>query len=262
MMPSLTPAHRRIALIVRSRLRGLGAAAALWCAVALVAVFLEGGFFLFMNGALIGYAAIPLALTSSHRELVGAEAGLWLQKPVREVRFVLTRFVETLVATAGLSLLFGGTCVGVAALAGWVPDEEDLLLTLLLGGDPAGWVLLTTPAGALASFTVAAMAFGATAWLQRGGRVVVVFLIVFGLLASSWDLSAPDGPEKWLHISRFAFFPASEIFRLTGALIGTLRFEGKSLAVPLAYSAAWVAVGVLGVRCAVKRGQMGYERGT
>ena len=108
---------------------------------------------------------------------------------------------------------------------------------------------------------MAAMTFGVTAWLRRGGRAVVVFLILFGLLASTWSSNAPDGTANWLHVSRFAFFPSREVFALTGALIGIRSFEAQFVAVPLAYSAAWVAVGILGVRLAVKRGQIGYERG-
>ena len=92
-MTRLVPAHRRMALIVRSRLKGLGAAAVVPCGVALVALALSnGGFLLLMIGAAIGYTAIPLAMAASHRELIGAETCLWLQKPVREVGFVLMRF--------------------------------------------------------------------------------------------------------------------------------------------------------------------------
>ncbi|MYD13438.1 MAG: hypothetical protein F4107_06730 [Gemmatimonadetes bacterium] len=228
--------------------------------MALVALTLsDGGFLLLVIGAAIGYTAIPLAMAASHRELVGAETCLWLQKPVREVGFVLTRFLETLVATAGLSLLFGGLCVGMAALAKWVPGEGDLLLTALAVRDPAGWVLLSTPAGALASCTVAAMAFGATAWLQRGGRAVVVLLIFFGLLASTRSSNLTNETAQWLDLSRV--FPSREIFALTAALIGNRPFEAQFVTVPLGYSAAWVAVGIVGVWLSMKLGRIGYERG-
>ena len=83
--------------------------------LALVAIFANDGGFLLLISAWIGYTTIPLAMAASHRELVGAEVGLWLQKPVREVGFVLMRFVETLVVTVGLSLLFGGVWSVIAA---------------------------------------------------------------------------------------------------------------------------------------------------
>ena len=241
--PSMTPAHRRIALIVTSRVRGLGAAAGLMCAVAMVWLAAGSGGYGLLVAACLGYPAIPLATAASRRELMGPVAGLWLQKPVREVGFILARFLETLAATVALALLLGGAGAVVAAMAGW---------------DPERWVLRSAPAGALAACTMTAVVFGATAWLRRGGRAVVVFLIACGLYGATWDWSAPDGSANWLHMFRFVVFPAQEVLRLGGALVGYLPFRAQFVTVPLAYSAAWVAVGILGVRHSAKCGRLGH----
>ena len=67
--------------------------------------------------------------------------------------------------------------------------------------------------GRPSSCTMAAVAFGATAWPQRGSRALVVFLILFGLLASTWSSTAPDGTANWLDVSRCALLPVTRSLR-------------------------------------------------
>lgn len=241
----LAPLHNRIILLVRSRTRGLGATFLLMCVMALLALRANSVFFWF-TGTLISYVAIPLTLAASRDEMIGADAGLWLQKPVREVSFVFARFAETVTTTVVLSVLFAGASTGIAMAAGWDPETP---------------LLLSAPAGALASFTMASMAFGAAVWLPRGSRAVVLFLIVMGLLNFDTLFAQPEGSRNWLQlISRFVFFPAPELIRLGAGLTGALPFRVHNLAVPLAYATSWIGIGILGVLHSVKRGRIGYDR--
>ncbi len=146
----LVPLHRRIVLLVRSRTRGLAGVVVL---MGLLSLTIRPDFILWIGGIVVSFVAIPLMLAASPRELTGATAALWLQEPVDELRFVLARFGETLLATVGVAVLFGLAWVLVGQGLGWDPFRPPILVL---------------PLGALASLVIAAMAFGAAAWLPRG----------------------------------------------------------------------------------------------
>lgn len=240
----LVPLHKRIVLLVRSRTWEFLGVVGLMCFLALLARG-SNEFSLWALGIIVSYAAIPLALAASRKELIGAEAALWLQKPVRVVRFALTGFAETTAATILVSVLFGATCVVVGLAMGWTPGRPPVL---------------TLPVGALAAFTVSSMAFGTAAWLPRGNRAAVLLLIILGLYLFDPEIGQPDlvrgGP---IVLARIVLFPAPEVVRFGVGLAGDIPLQIRPVLAMLAYSAGWIAVGALGIWRSARTGRIGYS---
>ena len=246
----LVPLHKRIALLVRSRTKGLGGVLALMGVMAFLTLQTgempqDNNFAFWAMGILVSYIAVPFALSATSEELTGTEAALWLQKPVREVRFLLAGFAETLAASVGLSVLFGSAFIVIGMAMGWDPGRPPLL---------------SLPVGALASLTIASMAFGTAAWLPRGSRAAVLFLIVMGVFLFDPEISQPelvrDGPVV---LARFVLFPAPEVVRLGLGLTGDLPLRLQPVIQVLAYAAGWIGVGILGVRRSATKGRIGYS---
>ena len=251
MTRSLVPFHRRITLLVRSRTKGLGGVVALMAVMSLLTIrarsndLLGDDFIYWAMGILASYIAIPLVLAANPSNLIGSEAALWLQKPVHEVRFVLKQFAETLAATVGLSVLFGTACV---------------LLGMAMGWDPVRPPILALPVGALASFTIASMAFGTAAWLPRGSRTAVLGLIIMGVAIFDPEVSQPElvrgGP---ILLARFVLFPVPDVLRFGLGLTGDLPFRLQPVLITLAYALGWITIGTLGVWRSSAKGRIGYN---
>ncbi len=244
MTGDLIPLHKRITLLVRSRTWELLGIVGFMCFVALFTLA-TNEFVFWAFGILICYIAVPLALAASRQEMTGAEAALWLQKPVRELRFALAGFAETIMATVLVSVLFGTICVVVGMAMGWAPERPPIL-ALLVGG--------------LAAFTIASMAFGMAVWLPRGSRAAIIFLIVMSLYLFDPEISQPDlvrgGP---IVLARIVLFPAPDVVRFGVGLTGDIPFQIRPILAMLAYSAGWIAVGALGIWHAAVRGRIGYS---
>lgn len=244
MTRDLVPLHKRITLLVRSRTRELLGVVGFMSCVALFTLAINE-FVFWAFGILISYIAVPLALAASRRELTGAEAALWLQKPVRELRFALAGLAETIIATVSVSVLLGTICVVVGMAMGWAPERPPVL---------------ALPVGALAAFTIASMAFGTAVWLPRGSRAAVILLIVMSLYLFDPEISQPDlvrgGP---IVLARIILFPAPDVVRFGLGLTGDFPFQIRPVLAMLAYSAGWIAAGALGIWQAAVRGRIGYN---
>ncbi len=127
-----------------------------------------------------------------------------------------------------------------------------------MGWDPFRPPVLALPVGALSAFTIALMAFGTAAWLPRGNRAAVLFLIVMGVVLSDSEISEPelvrDGPVV---LARLILYPALEIVRLGLGLTGDLPLRAQPVVALLAYAAGWIAVGTPGVWRSATRGRTG-----
>lgn len=250
-MRPLVPFHRRIAVMVLSRTKGLGGVVGVMVVMSVLTIrarsneLLSDDFMYWAMGILVSYVAIPLVLSAKPQELIGSEAVLWLQKPVREVRFILSRFAETLTATVGMSVLFGAACVLVGMAMGW---------------DPVTSPVLALPVGALASFTIACMAFGTAAWLPRGGRTVVLGLIILGVAVFDPEVNQPDlergGP---ILLARIVLFPVPDVLRFGLGLTGDLPFSPQPILFVVAYALGWIAIGTLGIWRSSATGRIGYN---
>ena len=238
----LVPLHRRIVLLVRSRTRGLAGVVVL---MGLLSLTIRPDFILWIGGIVVSFMAIPLMLAAGPRELTGATAALWLQKPVDELRFVLARFGETLLATVGVAVLFGLAWVLVGQGLGWDPFRPPILVL---------------PLGALASLVIAAMAFGAAAWLPRGSRAAVLILIVLGFGLFDPEMSDPElvrqGPAA---LARLVLLPLPDILRFGLGLTGDLPFSAQPIAKAVLHALAWTTLGALGVWRSAARGGIGFR---
>ena len=217
-------------------------------AMALIALLTLRGEIYFAYWALgiaAACVALPLALAADRRETTGAEAALWLQKPVREVPFLLARFAETIGATVGLTILFVTAALVAGKLWGW---------------ETARPLLLIVPAAALASFMVASMAFGCAAWLPRGSRTAVVGLILLGLIVFDPEMNQPElirgGP---ILLARLVLFPLPDFLRFALGLTGDRPFELGPLLWSLAYAGGWMVIGVLGIVRTAATGKLARE---
>ncbi len=239
---TLIPLHRRIALLLRSRTRGLGGVILLMGPLALT---VQRDFILWVGGIVVAFVAIPLVLAASPRELTGRTAALWFQKPVREVPFALVAFAETLLATVGVAVLFGVACVLVGLELGWEPERPPLRLL---------------PVGVLASFVIASAAFGAAAWFPRGSRILVLALIGLGLFLFEPELSDPElvrgGP---IVLARLVLFPTLDLLRLGVGVAGDFPLRPHLVVAPVLYALAWIGVGGLGVWRSAAKGRIGFD---
>lgn len=231
-MRPLTPFEKRVTLLVRSRIRGMGWTIAAMSALALITWRTDG--FVYWAGAMVAmFVAVPLVLAPVRSEIAGPGAALWLQKPVHELRFACARLGETMTASISLAVLSGCVALAYGNALGWEPPR------------PLGFVL---PTGALTSFVTASVAFGTTAWLPRGSRAAVVGLIVLSLYVFRPEIVQPDIARGGLvAAAELVLFPTPNLLRVVLGMTGDIAWSVRPLLACLAYAATWIAVGMLGV---------------
>lgn len=247
----LVPVWRRIQLLIQSHSTAL--VIMTLSAVALNALLLAGrsGAWLDSVGSSLMFLSVAFAviLTSGivARDFTSGAVQLWLQKPVDPVVFYLGRFAEAVAAWSVLTLLLvAATRIEIWWL-GW-SARADLLVAL-----PRIW---------LASFVVAAIAFGLSPWLTRGGVVGTLVIVLGGMileeeLAVRLDVLGPT----WTPFVRATSFPETALAQITDFAIG----ESNTLWIPLmrilAYASAWIIIGGLGVRRAIRNGGLARAQG-
>lgn len=188
------------------------------------------------------FVAVPLILSASPRELFGPESALWLQRPVREGRYVAARVAETMALSVGVAVMFGIATMAYGEALGWEPDR------------PLGYVL---PVGSLGSFVVASMAFGTAAWFPKGSRGAVVVLVLLSLTVFQPEFQDPELERGGaVSVARVVLFPLVDLLRLTLGLTGDRPFRVQPLLTCLAYAASWIAIGALGAWRQVAAGRM------
>lgn len=187
------------------------------------------------------FIAVPLVLAPHHQEMIGPGATLWLQKPVRELRFVFVRFAESIAATVALVVLLGSVAMAYGDMLDWRPPR------------PLDFVL---PVGALASVITVSMAFGTAAWLPRGSRATVVALILLSLYAYRPEVTDPQLVRGGLAATaRLVLFPMPDLLQVLLAVTGDLPWRIQPLLACLAYAVGWIVVGALGIRWSVTAGR-------
>ncbi len=240
-MRPLAPVEKRIALLVASRTWGMAWLLAFTAFLALVS--LKTPFSVDLAVAIIVmFLGVPLVLAPRHQEMGGPGAVLWLQKPVRELRFVFARLAESMGATVVLVVLLALVAMAYGDMLEWQPPR------------PLDFVL---PVGVLASLVTASMAFGAAAWLPRGSRTTVVALILLSLYAYAPEMSDPDLVRGGVAgAARLVLFPMPDLLRVVLGITGDLSWRIQPLLACLAYAAGWIAVGALGVLWSVTAGRV------
>lgn len=263
MSACLLPFHRRVFLLFREHARALGVvavASGLFGAVSSTAGVLS----MIATGLIL---ACPVLLAGGG--LAGPETAQWIQKPVGALRFELLRLWEAWAASTGLVLVMSL----LAGMAGGIEANRDLLHTAVAG-----------VAGAcLVPLLLGAVTFGFSAWLGRAGRVTAVAWFaaagVLGVMAfiASQPPASPVDPA-------LPFFTAARVLVGSGALLELVEMAlppfaafpdiadfSNGLATPGAllrsvawiasYSAAWVLVGVAGIRWRLHTGRVARARG-
>lgn len=237
MTPRLLPLTARIAILVRAP-RGSLFILAL-AAAAMTALELRSGS---LDGAVTSFVVVcglPLVLTTVGADLKKGTAPLWLQKPVDPVRFYLARFFEEALASVALSVVI----------------VSIVIVALQPGADPFVHSLRFIVVSALLALVVASVAFGFGAVVPRADKLATLTLLGFTL---AWrtlevmDSAALDWPGSPLvEVILVPLTPLTEL-RAPGGV------EPASLLRPLAwvfsYAAAWIGIGAVGIRRAVRGG--------
>lgn len=179
----------------------------------------------------------PLVVVASFAQSAAGGDDLWLQKPVDAVRFHLARFLEVAVVGAVSAILFRCAGVAVGLAAGWRPDAHPLQ---------------PLPVDALTAVVLVAVGFGLSCWWRDHGRLATsVYLAVSLLVLLQLDLlrtGSQDG--AWSGLLRFATFPLGARRAVGWFLAGQADFDWRPIAWLLSYVAAWLVVGVMGIRLA------------
>ena len=234
----LLPLPNRMAILIGSR-RGQLLILAL-AAVAASALERRAGSVEGNATGLVLVLGLPLVLTTVGADLRRGVVPLWIQKPVDPVRFYLARFVEGVLASAGLTVV---TISGVVAFALWS------------GWEPATHPLHSVVINALFAFVVASVAFGFCVMVPRAGKLATLTLIGAAIArealgsvnSSGWDwIGSP--------LVTMVLFPLRPFVELRA--VGGMEPESLlgSLAWVISYAAAWIGVGALGIRRAFSRG--------
>lgn len=231
-MRPLVPVERRVALLVASRTWGLAWLLACTTLLALSTSWTPF-FFDVAIAVIVMFAGVPLILAPRHEDMSGPGAALWFRKPVRELRFVFARFAESTAASVALVVLLGSAALACGHMLGWQPPM------------PLSFVL---PVGVLTALVTASMAFGTAAWLPRGSRAAVVALMFLSLYAYLPEMAEPELVRGGLAgVVRLALFPTPELLRVVLGMTGDLPWRIQPLLACLAYAAAWIVLGTLGV---------------
>ena len=249
----LLPAHRRILLLYRCHAKALGIVVLVALGLSTMLSLTESDVsWLARTSGLVATVvvlALPVILAADVRTLTGPEGALWIQKPVGVVPFQLARFAEAWVAAAGVGLAFALVAVLASAETPW-RDPGRLA------------VILASPC--LYALVVGAATFGLSAWLGRAGRVAVVGLLVaslvFGLQRAL--ASVPGGPGAvdglWVVVVETVLIPVEALVTISDFGEGAAPAAAMWRAVTwlLGYAAAWVLIGVAGIRWTLASGRV------
>lgn len=238
MTRQLLPLPNRIAILIASR-RGPLLILVL-AAVAMAALERRAGGFDGTTTGLVMVLGLPLVLTTVGADLRKGVAPLWVQKPVDPVNFYLVKFVESALASVGLTVVTTSVVVAVALWSGWEPATHPLRPAVV---------------NALFAFVVGSIAFGFCVVVPRGGKLATLTLIGISVAREILESLDPSGWD-WIG-SPFAstlLFPLEPLVELRAA--GGV--EPESVLGPFAwvicYAVAWVGVGAVGIRRAFLRG--------
>lgn len=242
-MKPLLPFERRLALLLKTHAKSISLVIG---SVTLVAGLLVTGrraawVETVASGLTIVGIALALILTTDMigRDFRRGTAQLWFQRPIDPSRYYLGRFAEAVGVWAGVTCLLAlAVHVGFTWLSWSAPHS----------------VLVALPRILLTSLGVAAIAFGISPWLFRGGAVATTVVFLGGMLLENEISIRTDllGPVT-RPIARSLLFPDSSLRAISRFATGS----GDEIWLPLfrilAFAAAWVTLGAFGAKRAVNR---------
>ncbi len=235
MTSRLLPAPKRLALVALENARSFAALVAFGGAMYAMYAMLGEGVELWMELVpvfLVVFA--PLVVVGSFRETMAGGAALWLQRPLDPVRFYFARFPEVAFVAVVSAVLFRCAAVAVGLASGWEPEAHPLQ---------------PLPRDALTAVAIVAVGFGLSCWWGDRGRLATVAYLAISLAVAFPMMLAetPQGP--WLQVLDAALFPSGGLFRETAwFLSGGPGADWRPAAWFLVYVAAWLGVGVVGIR--------------
>ena len=236
MSARLVPASRLIALVARENLAGFAALAVLAGGLYGLYAFVGNGVGDWMDaGAPLVVALVPLVVVGSFAEKTAGDDALWLQKPVDPLRLHLVRFLHVSFVAVCATVLFRCAAAAIGVASGWEPE---------------GHALQPVVVEATTAVVVVAVGFGMSCWWRDRGRwttAAYLALSVFALLQIDFlRTEASDGPLA--QVVRAALFPFGARREIVEFLNGRSDVVWQPLGWLLAYVAAWLAVGLAGVR--------------
>ncbi len=240
MTSRLFPWPRRALL----HLRASGGGLAVVVVTALLVLALEAG-----SGGISGeiplfvvLAGVPLVLSARGVGVRSGTATLWVQKPVEPVRYYLARVAENAAVAAGATAALS---VIVALVARWN------------GMDPLAHPVWTLCVALSVPFLVASMTGGATMWLPRTGRPLIVAAFL-GTIALQFSLGLdPElGNRLWVRLAGWAL-PPWESLRSLYDLDALQASEAASAILRIIlYAGVWIGAGALGLRRSLANGTL------
>lgn len=192
------------------------------------------GLFLWVLLLLSGGAGILFLEGIVSRELETGVVLLWLQKPVRPELYYLNRCVESLLAA--LLVVLAVTSAGVALLAA-------------RSGMPVYRVLALIPSLLLLTVVYGSMTFAFSAWRVRRDGTLPVAVTLFATVPAGLNAMQPDQFGTLWRILEPILPPFRPLFGLAEYLSGHAAPDlTLNIAWIVAYCAAWMVAGLLGVR--------------
>lgn len=237
MSARLLPAPSRAALVFRENGRGFAALVVLAGAMYGLYASVGDGVDAWMNIApTLVVPLVSLVAVGSFRESVAGGAALWLQKPLDPARFRLARLLEVALVAVVASVLFRCAAVAIGLAAGWDPDAHPLA---------------ALPSDALMAVLIVVAGFGLSSWWGDHGRLATAAYLALSVSFGIFLLQVEAPQEPLLRLVRGASFPFGAV-RETRAMLTGSAFDWRAPAWLLAYVAAWLVVGVAGVRRATE----------
>lgn len=234
------PAPKRLALVARENARGFAALVVFAVAGYGLLAMDEDAMEWWMRGMPRMLATFaPFVVVGSFRQRMGGGAVLWLSRPVDPLRFHFARFLEVALVAVASAVLFRCAAVAVGLAGGWEPEAHPLL---------------PLPADALRAVAIAAVGFGLSCWWSERGRLAAFayFALSAAAVVQMELADAREGP--WAQVVRALSLPS------TASLEEAVRFlawspggDGLAVAWFLAYVAAWLGVGAVGIRVVAER---------
>lgn len=235
MTDRLLPAPKRLALVARENAPGFAALVAFAGALYGLYAMIEDATESWMDVAprLLAVLA-PLVVVGSFRQRMAGAAALWLQRPVDPLRFHFARFLEVASVAVASAALFRCTAVAVGLAAGWEPEAHPLQ---------------PLPTDALRAVAIAAVGFGLSCWWGERGRLAACAYFALSMAAAVQMLLAGTGEEPWTQVVRAVSLPSTaSLEEALWFLVGSPGGDGRAAAWFLAYVAAWLGVGAVGIR--------------
>lgn len=235
MSTRVVPASRQIALVFRENLLGFAALIALAGAFYGLYGLTENGIDDWMNtGARLVVAFVPVVVVGSLREAAAGGRTLWLQKPVDPARLYFARFLHVAFVAVASTVLFRCAAAAVGLAAGWAPGEHPLQ---------------PLPIEAVTAFVVVAVGFGLSCWWGNHCRSATVAYLSFSVaVLLQIDLLQPEASAGfWGRVVRAVLFPFGARREVGSFLAGSAEPDWRPVVWLLAYTAAWLVVGVIGI---------------